>query len=48
MGADESKLPFEDVVMLLDELNYELTQQNESKAKEILVDAPLAYAPATH
>ncbi|WP_339772362.1 nucleoside-diphosphate sugar epimerase/dehydratase [uncultured Paraglaciecola sp.] len=48
MGADETKLPFEEVMMLLDELNYELTQHNEVKAKKILVDAPLAYAPATH
>jgi FlaA1/EpsC-like NDP-sugar epimerase len=48
LGADEAKLPFEEVVMLLDELNFSLIQHDAVNAKAILIQAPLAYAPASH
>ena len=48
MGANETKLPFEEVVMLLDELNFELINHNEKAALDILLRAPLAYTPAEH
>jgi FlaA1/EpsC-like NDP-sugar epimerase len=48
MGADEIKLPFEDVVMLFDDLNRELIAQSASGAKTLLQNAPLSYTPSTH
>lgn len=49
MAADEIKLSFADVLMLLDQLNFALINRDEPKAKQILIeDAPLAYQPARH
>lgn len=48
MGANETKLDFSEVVMLLDQLNYALVQRDEAEARRILIDAPLAYTPAAH
>jgi FlaA1/EpsC-like NDP-sugar epimerase len=48
MGADETKLPFEDVVILFDELNRILLSQDAGQAKALLQKAPLAYVPAKH
>ncbi|MCV2886682.1 polysaccharide biosynthesis protein [Aestuariibacter sp. AA17] len=44
MGAEEIKLDFEDVVMLIDKLNVALNNKNENAVKQILIDAPLAYS----
>lgn len=46
MGADEAKLPFEEVVLLFDELNRLLLNHNASGAKKLLRKAPLGYAPS--
>jgi len=48
MGADEAKLPFEDVILLFDELNRLLLAHNAEGAKALLRKAPLAYIPSTH
>lgn len=48
MGADETKLAFEDVVLLFDELNRLLLNNSAQGAKELLIRAPLAYAPSEH
>jgi UDP-N-acetylglucosamine 4,6-dehydratase len=48
MGANEFQLPFEEIVKLLSQLNYALVTRNEAEAKRILINAPLAYSPATH
>ncbi|GAA0860169.1 nucleoside-diphosphate sugar epimerase/dehydratase [Aliiglaciecola litoralis] len=48
MGADEQKLPFEEIVMLVDKLNYALVNQEENDAINILLEAPLGYSPAQH
>ena len=48
MGADETKLPFEDVILLFDELNRHLLNHNVIEAKVLLSNAPLAYSPASH
>ncbi|MFT4937773.1 MAG: FlaA1/EpsC-like NDP-sugar epimerase [Paraglaciecola sp.] len=48
MGANEVKIDFSEVVMLLDSLNYALLGMDEAKAKEILIQAPLAYTPRLH
>lgn len=48
MGADETKVPFSDVLMLMDQLNESLLSKDESQAKQLLIDAPLAYTPAAH
>jgi len=48
MGADETKIPFEDVIILFDELNRFLLDHNAVGAKDLLRKAPLAYAPSTH
>jgi FlaA1/EpsC-like NDP-sugar epimerase len=48
MGADEAKLPFEEVVLLFDELNRLLLEHNASGAKILLQKAPLGYTPAKH
>ncbi|MBL4630174.1 MAG: polysaccharide biosynthesis protein [Paraglaciecola sp.] len=48
MGADEAKIPFEDVILLFDELNRLLLQHDAVSAKALLRKAPLAYTPATH
>jgi FlaA1/EpsC-like NDP-sugar epimerase len=48
MGADETKVPFSDVLMLMDQLNEALFSKDESQAKQLLIDAPLAYTPAKH
>lgn len=48
MGADEIKLPFEEVVLLFDELNRLLLEHNASGAKTLLQKAPLGYTPAKH
>ena len=45
MGADESKLPFEDVILLFDELNRLLLAHNAEGAKQLLRNAPLGYNP---
>lgn len=45
MGADESKLPFEDVILLFDELNRLLLEHNAQGAKKLLRNAPLGYCP---
>lgn len=46
MGADESKLPFEDVIMLFDELNRLLLDHDAKGAISLLRKAPLAYVPS--
>jgi FlaA1/EpsC-like NDP-sugar epimerase len=48
MGADEAKLPFEDVILLFDELNRLLLAHDAEGAKALLCKAPLAYTPSTH
>lgn len=48
MGADEQKLPFEDVLMLIDRMNFALIKQDTQAAIELLLEAPLAYAPTKH
>ncbi|MCC2618331.1 polysaccharide biosynthesis protein [Aestuariibacter halophilus] len=45
MGANELKLDFSDVVMLLDQLNFLLIKGDEAGAIQLLRDAPLAYQP---
>ena len=45
MGANEVKLPFEEVVMLMDQLNFKLVKRDEEGALNILREAPLAYRP---
>ncbi|WP_240485159.1 polysaccharide biosynthesis protein [Aestuariibacter salexigens] len=45
MGANETKLEFADVVMYLDQLNFALVNGNEQEARNILLQAPLAYTP---
>lgn len=45
MGANEVKMDFSEVVMLLDQLNYALVNNDEGEAKELLIKAPLAYTP---
>lgn len=47
MGANEVKMDFAEVVMLLDQLNYALVNNNENEAKDILIEAPLAYTPSS-
>ncbi|MGJ8681696.1 polysaccharide biosynthesis protein [Paraglaciecola sp.] len=48
MGADETKLAFEDVILLFDELNRLLLNNDAGGAKELLITAPLSYTPAIH
>ena len=48
MGADESKLMFEDVVLLFDELNRLLLDHNVEDSKALLRKAPLGYTPSVH
>lgn len=48
MGADETKLPFENVVLLFDELNCLVLEHNVLGVKKLLLEAPLGYAPASH
>ena len=48
MGADETKLPFEEVILLFDELNRLLLEHNASGAKALLQKAPLGYSPSKH
>jgi FlaA1/EpsC-like NDP-sugar epimerase len=48
MGADEAKLPFEDVILLFDELNRLLLAHDAEGAKALLCKAPLAYTPSAH
>jgi len=48
MGADETKIPFEQVVLLFDELNRLLLSHNAAGARNLLRKAPLAYTPAAH
>jgi hypothetical protein len=43
MGANEAKMDFSEVVMLLDKLNFSLTNRDEHQALQILIDAPLGY-----
>jgi FlaA1/EpsC-like NDP-sugar epimerase len=45
LGADEMKLPFEDVILLFDELNRLLLEHNAVGSKALLQSAPLGYAP---
>jgi FlaA1/EpsC-like NDP-sugar epimerase len=45
MGADESKLAFEDVILLFDELNRLLLEHDAEGAKLLLRNAPLGYSP---
>jgi FlaA1/EpsC-like NDP-sugar epimerase len=46
LGADESKLPFEDVILLFDELNRLLLAHDVDGAKSLLRKAPLDYSPS--
>lgn len=46
MGADEIKMPFEEVLMLFDELNRLLLAHDAANAKELLRKAPLGYQPS--
>ena len=48
MGADETKLPFEEVILLFDELNRLLLEHDVEGSKALLRKAPLAYIPSTH
>ena len=45
MAANEIKMDFSEVVMLLDQLNYALINREEDKAIALLASAPLAYSP---
>ncbi|MBT0587785.1 polysaccharide biosynthesis protein [Alteromonas oceanisediminis] len=47
MGANEVKIDFSEVVMLMDRLNYALVNHDEEEARQILLEAPLAYAPSS-
>jgi len=46
MGADESKLPFDEVILLFDELNRLLLEHDAEGAKQLLRNAPLGYSPS--
>lgn len=48
MGANEKKIEFSEVVMLLDKMNYALMQRDEKEAKGLLISAPLGYTPSKH
>lgn len=48
MGANEKRIEFAEVVMLLDQINYALLRRDEGRVKQLLIDAPLAYTPASH
>lgn len=48
MGADETKLPFEEVILLFDELNRLLLNDDVDGAIQLLIKAPLNYTPASH
>ena len=48
MGADEAKLPFEEVILLFDELNRLLLEHNAFGAKTLLQKSPLGYTPAKY
>ena len=45
MAANEIRMDFSEVVMLLDQLNYALVNRQEDKAIALLASAPLAYTP---
>ncbi len=45
LGANEVRLPFDEVVMLMDKLNFALVTRDEQKALDVLINAPLAYTP---
>ncbi|WP_100644218.1 polysaccharide biosynthesis protein [Alteromonas facilis] len=45
MAANEISMDFAEVVMLLDQINYELVNRHEDQAIAILASAPLAYKP---
>jgi FlaA1/EpsC-like NDP-sugar epimerase len=46
MGANEVRIDFSEVVMMMDRLNYALINRDETSAKAILIEAPLAYSPS--
>ena len=46
MGANEVRIDFSEVVMMMDRLNFALISRDEDEAKSILIEAPLAYAPS--
>ncbi|MCU7553658.1 polysaccharide biosynthesis protein [Alteromonas sp. ASW11-19] len=48
MGANEAKISFGEVVMLLDRLNFALLNNNEAEVRALLLEAPLAYQPVDH
>jgi FlaA1/EpsC-like NDP-sugar epimerase len=48
LGASETKVPFDEVVILFDRLNGLLLDMNEEGVKRLLREAPLAYKPALH
>lgn len=48
MGANEAKLEFSEVVMLLDELNQAVFARDEDRIRKMLLEAPLSYAPASY
>lgn len=45
MAANEIRMDFSEVVMLLDQLNYALVSRQEDKAIALLASAPLSYQP---
>lgn len=47
MGANEVRIDFSEVVMMMDRLNYALVSRDEKEAKALLMEAPLAYAPTS-
>nr|WP_136252311.1 nucleoside-diphosphate sugar epimerase/dehydratase [Ningiella ruwaisensis] len=48
VAADETKIPFDDVLSLLAEMNILLLENNIERSIELLKEAPLAYAPSIH
>ena len=46
MGTDERKLVFEDVLSLIDKMNFAIQERNPKLVKDILISAPLAYTPS--
>ncbi len=48
MGADEQKLPFDQVLTLLDQINFAIHCQDTPQVLKLLQEAPLAYTPAKH
>lgn len=48
MGASEAKISFDEVVRLLDRLNFALLNHDDAEVRALLLEAPLAYQPVDH